>query len=84
MRSLLISPKFPSTFCTYEPILKLVGKKAPMPPLDLMVVSRFRSVFLGSETPDAESLERPGEFRGLGTALGCARGRARAGRSRCA
>ncbi|MCX6539167.1 MAG: B12-binding domain-containing radical SAM protein [Acidobacteria bacterium] len=39
MNSLLISPRFPSTFWSYEPILELVGKKALMPPLGLITVA---------------------------------------------
>jgi radical SAM superfamily enzyme YgiQ (UPF0313 family) len=39
MHSLLISPRFPATFWSYEPILKLVGKKALMPPLGLITVA---------------------------------------------
>ena len=35
----MISPKFPSTFWSYEPILELVGKKALMPPLGLITVA---------------------------------------------
>ncbi|MCX6544318.1 MAG: B12-binding domain-containing radical SAM protein [Acidobacteria bacterium] len=39
MHSLLISPRFPPTFWSYEAILKLVGKKALMPPLGLITVA---------------------------------------------
>ncbi len=39
MNSLLISPRFPPTFWSYEPILELVGKKALMPPLGLITVA---------------------------------------------
>jgi radical SAM superfamily enzyme YgiQ (UPF0313 family) len=39
MKGLLISPKFPSTFWSYEPILELIGKKALMPPLGLITVA---------------------------------------------
>ena len=39
MHGLMISPRFPSTFWSYEPILELVGKKALMPPLGLITVA---------------------------------------------
>ncbi len=39
MNCLLISPRFPSTFWSYEPILELIGKKALMPPLGLITVA---------------------------------------------
>ena len=39
MNSLLISPRFPPTFWSYEPLLELVGKKALMPPLGLITVA---------------------------------------------
>jgi radical SAM superfamily enzyme YgiQ (UPF0313 family) len=39
LNSLLISPRFPPTFWSYEPILELVGKKALMPPLGLITVA---------------------------------------------
>jgi radical SAM superfamily enzyme YgiQ (UPF0313 family) len=39
MNSLLISPQFPATFWSYEPILALIGKKALMPPLGLITVA---------------------------------------------
>jgi radical SAM superfamily enzyme YgiQ (UPF0313 family) len=39
VRGLLISPRFPSSFWSYEPILELLGKKALMPPLGLITVA---------------------------------------------
>ena len=39
VKSLLISPRFPPTFWSYEPILELIGKKALMPPLGLITVA---------------------------------------------
>jgi len=35
----LVSPRFPSTFWSYEPVLALIGKKALMPPLGLVTVA---------------------------------------------
>jgi radical SAM superfamily enzyme YgiQ (UPF0313 family) len=39
VKSLLISPRFPATFWSYQPILDLVGKKAMLPPLGLITVA---------------------------------------------
>lgn len=39
MNSLLISPKSPSTFWSYETLLQLLGKKALQPPLGLLTVA---------------------------------------------
>ncbi len=39
MNGLLISPKFPPTFWSYERILALIGKRALMPPLGLITVA---------------------------------------------
>lgn len=39
MRALLIYPRFPSTFWSYEEVLRLVGRKALLPPLGLVTVA---------------------------------------------
>jgi radical SAM superfamily enzyme YgiQ (UPF0313 family) len=39
MRALLVYPRFPRTFWSYEKILALVGRKALMPPLGLVTVA---------------------------------------------
>jgi radical SAM superfamily enzyme YgiQ (UPF0313 family) len=39
MHSLLLSPRSPSTFWSYEPLLELIGKKALQPPLGLISVA---------------------------------------------
>ncbi len=39
MRALLVYPKFPRTFWSFEAVLKLIGKKALLPPLGLVTVA---------------------------------------------
>jgi radical SAM superfamily enzyme YgiQ (UPF0313 family) len=39
MRVLLIYPRFPKTFDSYEGVLKLINRKAAMPPLGLLTVA---------------------------------------------
>ena len=48
MHSLLISPRSPSAFWSYEPVLTLIGKKALQPPLGLMTVAALLQALPGT------------------------------------
>ena len=39
MKALLVWPVFPQTFCSYDELLKLAGRKAMLPPLGLITVA---------------------------------------------